>query len=153
MNKFKIIKDTREKTGWKFRASANCEGMEIKKLDTGDYSIEGFEHLVMIERKSIPDLWGTLLQRKKPFLKEMERAKNYPLRYLIIEGSYKDLRKGFRYSKVSPEYILSMLIQLEVNYGIHVIFTDKRPEIAQEYARKLMSKLFQYCEEGLVTDV
>lgn len=150
-DKFKIIQDTREKDGWKFRASANCLGMERRKLDTGDYSIEGYEDLVMIERKSIPDLWGSLIQRRKTFMKEMDRALEFPVRYLIIEGSVGDILRGFRYSSVTPEFILSCLTSLEVKHGIHVVFTSKRRDVAQRYVRRLISKLFQYCEDGVIT--
>jgi ERCC4-type nuclease len=150
--KFTIIRDSREKTGcgWKFKASANCDGMVIKKLDTGDYSLEGYEDLVMIERKTIPDLWGSLGQWRTRFMKEMDRALEFPVRYLIIEGTLSDINKGFRYSKLSSEYILASLISLEVKYGIHVVFTNKRKDIARAYVRKLLAKLFQYCEDGVI---
>jgi len=152
-SKFTIIRDSREKKGcgWSFKASANCDGMVIKKLDTGDYSIEGYEDLIMVERKTIPDLWGSLGQWRERFMKEMDRALEFPVRYLIIEGTLSDINKGFRYSKLRPEFILASLISLEVKYGIHVIFTNKRKDIARTYVRKLLAKLFQYCEDGVIT--
>jgi ERCC4-type nuclease len=150
---FKIIRDTREKkgNGWNFRASANCVGMELKKLDTGDYSIEGCEHLIMLERKSISDLWMSLTSERERFLREMDRAKLIPARYLIIEGTLRDVMAGISYSKVRPEFILASLTSLEIKYGIHVVFTDKRNDIAQQYVRKLLEKLFQYCEDGVIS--
>ena len=151
-DKFTIIRDSREKTGcgWNFKASANCDGMVVKKLDTGDYSLAGYEDVVMIERKTIPDLWGSLGQWRERFMKEMDRALEYPVRYLIIEGTLSDINAGFRYSKLRPEFILASLISLEVKYGIHVIFTNKRKDIARGYVRKLLAKLFQYCEDGVI---
>lgn len=149
-----IIRDTREKpgTGWAFRASSTCAGMEIKKLDTGDYSIGGYEHLIMVERKSITDLWGSLIQQNDRFMKEMERAKSMPARYLIIEATLADVMSGIPYSKVKPELIISKLISLEQKHGIHVIFTSKRKDIAQAYVRQLLIKLWKYCEEGIIVD-
>lgn len=151
--KFTIIRDSREKdgSGWKFRASANCDGVEVKKLDTGDYSLKGYENLVMIERKTIGDLWGTLTFGRERFMKEMDRALEYPIRYLVIEGTLKDIDAGFRYSKVTPEFIHASLISLQVKYGVHVVFTDKRTDIAQTYVRNLLAKLFQYCEDGVIS--
>lgn len=147
-----IVRDTREKDGcgWKFRASPNCAGMVIEKLDTGDYSVKGFEHLIMVERKSIADLWGTLTVGKERFMNEMERARVIPARYLIIEGTVADIDKGFRYSKVSPEYIHGYLISLQVKYGIHVIFAG-RQDVAQAFARRLLIKLARYCSEGVIS--
>lgn len=151
--KFTIVRDSREKdgSGWKFRASSNCDGMEIKKLDTGDYSVKGYEHLLMIERKTIGDLWGTLTFGRERFMKEMDRALEYPIRYLIIEGTLKDIDAGFRYSQVKPEFILASLISLQVKYNLHVIFTDKRTDVAQTYVRNLLAKLYQYCEDGVIS--
>lgn len=152
-SKFTIIRDSREKdgSGWDFRASANCTGMEVKKLDTGDYSIKGYEDLIMIERKTIGDLWGSLTLQRERFMKEMERAREYPVRYLIIEGSLKEINSGFRYSQVRPEFILASLMSLQIKYGVHVMFTDSRTDVAQAYVRKLIAKLYQYCEDGVIT--
>ena len=149
---YKIIRDTREKKGhgWYFRATAECDGMDVKKLDTGDYSIEGYEDMIMVERKSISDLWNSLLQGRERFMKEMDRAKEIPARYLIIEGTMKDVQKGTRYSIVKGDTMIANLISLEQKYGIHVIFTDKRKDVAQRYVRGLLKKLYQYCVDGII---
>lgn len=150
---FRVIRDSREKKnhGWTFRSTSSCLGTEIKKLDTGDYSIEGFEHLIMIERKSLDDLWGSLTYGRERFLKEMERAKQIPARYLVIEGTLKDVLAGSKFSAVSGEYILSNLFSLENKYGIRVIFTDKRHDVSQTYMRNLLKKLYQYCVDGIIS--
>lgn len=151
-DKFCILRDSREKkgSGWNFRSSANCSGMITRKLETGDYSLLHYENLIMIERKTIGDLWGTLTHGRDRFMREMDRAKEYPVRFLIIEGTLADINAGFRYSKVRPEFILASLTSLQIKYNIHVIFTHKRTDIAQAYVRKLLSKLFQYCEDGVI---
>lgn len=150
---FKIIRDSREKkeNGWNFRASANCDGMEVRKLDVGDYSIDGYEHLIMIERKSVPDLWHTLVQDRERFMNQLERAKDMPIKFLIIEGNLSDIMAGIIYSKVKPEFILASLTSLQVKHNIHVVFTSKRTDLSQPYVRKLIEKLFQYCEDGVIS--
>lgn len=152
---FKIIRDSREKKGhgWYFRATAHCDGMDVRKLETGDYSVEGYEDMIMIERKSIPDLWGSLLAGRDRFMREMDRAKKIPARYLVIEGTLKDVQKGVppRFSTVRSDYIIANLISLEQKYGIHVIFTDKDKSIAQAHVRALLKKLYQYCVDGIIT--
>lgn len=142
-----ILKDSREKDGWNFRASQNCNGMQIEKLDTGDYSLKGYENLIMIERKSVADLWGTLTAGKERFYREMERAKEIPARFLVIEGNIADINKGFAYSKVGPNYIHGFLISLQIKYGVHVIFAGRK-DLAQEYVRRLLAKLYKYCQDG-----
>lgn len=151
-DKFCILRDSREKEGkgWNFRSSANCSGVITRKLETGDYSLLHYEDLIMIERKTIGDLWGTLTHGRERFIKEMERAQDYPVRYLVIEGTLADINRGFRYSKVRPEFIFASLTSLQIKYGIHVIFTHKDTKVAQAYVRKLLAKLFQYCEDGVI---
>ena len=80
----------------------------------------------------------------------MFRSLDFPIRYLVIEGTLKDIKAGFRYSKLTPDYIMACLTSLEVKYGMHVVFTDKRKDISQLYIRRLLSKLFQYCEDGII---
>lgn len=151
---YKIIRDSREKKGhgYYFRATAYCDGMDVRKLDTGDYSVEGYEDLIMIERKSLSDLWNSLLQGRERFMKEMDRAKKIPARYLVIEGTLADVQRGIpkRFSRVRGDTIIGALISLEQKYGIHVIFTSKDKTVAQRHVRHLLKKLYQYCVDGVI---
>lgn len=151
--KFTILRDTREQKGkgWMFRASANCEGMISKKLDVGDYSIKGLEDIIMVERKTIGDLWGTLgnPNNYERFLKEWNRAKNHRMKYLIIEGTLRDVNAGYKWSKVKPAIIHARLISLQVKHNVHVIFAG-RLDIARAYVRKLFDKLYRYRQQDII---
>ena len=151
--KFTIIRDTREKTGkgWNFRASADCTKMERKKLDVGDYTIKGMEHIICIERKSIGDLWGTLGNHinYERFLREWDRAQNHKIKFLVIEGTLKDIDAGYRWSQVKSEVIHAKLISLQVKHNVHVIFAD-RTDKARAYVRRLLNKLFRYHRSGVI---
>lgn len=150
-DKFLIVRDTREKDGkgWSFRASANCLGMERKKLDVGDYTVSGLEDILMVERKTLGDLWGTLGNQKsyKRFLREMDRAKNHRLKYLVIEATLAEVDAGYKWSKVSSANIHAKLISLQVKYNVHVIFAG-RLDKARGWTRKLFHKVFRYHLEG-----
>jgi len=151
--KFTIIKDTREPEGkgWDFRASANCHGMERKKLDVGDYAIAGLETKVMIERKSLGDLWNTLsiTANYQRFLREMDRAANHRLKYLVIEASLADVNRGYRYSRVSPANIHAKLISLQVKHNVHVVFAG-RQDLARAWVRGLFDKLHKYHKDDVI---
>lgn len=151
--KFTIVKDTREKKGkgWMFRASANCHGMEREKLDVGDYAIKGLEDIIMIERKTFGDLWGTLgrSDNYRRFLREMERAKNHKVKYLIVEATLGQISKGYKFSKVHPNNIHAKLVSLQVKHNVHIIFAGTE-KIAVRYARKLMEKLYRYHLDGIL---
>lgn len=63
-------------------------------LDTGDYSVQGLEHLVAIERKSIPDLVACVGRERPRFDRECQRLLSYPTRAIVVEGSWRDLEIG-----------------------------------------------------------
>lgn len=155
--KFTIIRDTREQQGkgWEFRASANCYGMERKKLDVGDYAIEGLEDVIMVERKTLGDLWGTLGNQKnyERFLREMERAKDHKLKYLVVEATLGDINRGYgwagRKSKIPSANIHAKLISLQVKHDLHVIFAGRKDQ-ARAWVRGLFVKLNKYHEDGIL---
>lgn len=151
--KFLIIRDTREKAGkgWNFRASANCHGMEKKKLDVGDYTLAGLEEIVMVERKTLGDLWNTLGQTAnyKRFLREMDRAEHHRLKYLVIEATLADLNRGYQWSKVTAANIHAKLISLQVKHDVHVIFAG-RQDVARAWVRRLFDKIFKYHKDGIL---
>lgn len=148
-----LVRDTREKDGkgWNWRASKNCAGVVEEKLDVGDYSVKGLEHLICVERKTIGDLWGTLANQTnyKRFLKEWDRAVKHRIKYLVIEGNVSDVDAGYPWSKVSPENIHAKLISLQVKYNVHVIFAG-RQDTARSYVRRLLCKLHRYYVEGIL---
>jgi hypothetical protein len=90
--KYTVIKDTREQDGWFFSPYDKCEGMEIQTLHTGDYTLKGHEDIVCVERKgSVSEIAMNLGRKKKQFHEEMERMKDFPFRYLILQFSASDL--------------------------------------------------------------
>ena len=90
MNKFLVIKDTRERDGWYFKESNYCQGMVDKKLDTGDYSVEGLEDVLCIERKgSVSELANNIVDKR--FDRELERMRDFKYKFLILEFSINDI--------------------------------------------------------------
>lgn len=153
--KFTIIQDTREQVGkgWRFNTTAKTNKMEREKLDVGDYSIKGLEHIIFIERKTVGDLWGTLGNPKnyERFLKEMERAKDHAIKFLIIEGTLADINKGYGYSKVPQSVIHGKLFSLQLKHGMQVVFAGRK-DTARTYVRKLLEKLHRYHLDGTLTN-
>jgi ERCC4-type nuclease len=64
-----------------------------KHLVTGDYSIEGLESEVCVERKQLADLYGTLGKGRSRFQKEVERMADMQFSAVVIEA---DLREVWR---------------------------------------------------------
>ena len=93
---YTVIKDTREQDGYTFEKFngryTSCEGMIVRKLDTGDYSLVGLEDKLCIERKGrISELAINLGKDKRRFMDEITRMKEFPFKFLILEFSLEDV--------------------------------------------------------------
>lgn len=103
------------------------------KLDAGDYSIEGLETVIFVERKAIPDLYGSLFgggvlvngERRgnaERLEEEFARASapTYQRRLVLIEGTQEDLEAHMftRGSKVAPRAAFSMCARLAGRYDL-----------------------------------
>ena len=81
----KIIRDTREQQGFQFFAQA--EIIE-QALDAGDYTIEGLEDFIRIERKaSTGELYHNLAKKtmKARFHREMQKLDTIHNAYIVCE--------------------------------------------------------------------
>ncbi len=67
-----IIIDTREQTPFTFAGPARVAG-----LKTADYTIEGYEDIVGLERKSLDDLIACLSSQRERFERELLRARDF----------------------------------------------------------------------------
>ncbi len=90
--KYTVVQDTREQDGWFFTPYDRCDGMEIGTLQTGDYTLRGYEEVVCVERKASPsEIAQNLGKKKQTFYNEIERMRDFPFRYIILEFSASDL--------------------------------------------------------------
>lgn len=60
-------------------------------LQTGDYTIEGFEDQIAVERKSLEDAYGTLGGGRERFEREIERLNALDFAAIIIEATWQEL--------------------------------------------------------------
>ena len=69
-----IAVDTREQLPYLFQGFGHWVGGVVRAaLPTGDYSVQGMEALVAMERKSLPDLVLSLTASRARFLRGCER--------------------------------------------------------------------------------
>ena len=134
---FFVIKDTREQEGYYFGKYNTCAGMVERKLDTGDYSIEGLEDKICVERKGcVEELAQNLGQKKHAFLNEVERMKPFPHKFMVLEFSLEDLinfpensripEKKKASVKITGKYLLKCLLEFQLHDGIHVLFCGNK---------------------------
>ena len=131
MDKFKIIQDTREQKPFIFPDDECYSEVIVAKLDTGDYAIDGLQQFIAIDRKgSIGELAGNISEsRFKDVLQRMSEAK---YKFLVLEFDLQNVmqypvgsnipQKIWKDLKITSNFLLSFIAQIQVNYGIHVVF-------------------------------
>jgi len=134
---FTVIKDTREQDGYYFGPFNTCAGMVEHKLDTGDYTIQGLEDKVCVERKGcVEELAVNLGQKKHTFLDEITRMEPFPHKFLVLEFSLEDLIKFPEETripvknkaslKITGKYMLKCLIEFQIYNNVHVLFCGNK---------------------------
>ena len=146
LNQLSLI-DTREKWPFDFSNFRNwIAGQKTQTLKVGDYSIEGMEKLLVLERKSLSDLITTLIHQRTRFFKMCEQMTKYKWRALLIEASYEDIKSSYDedYTLAHPNAVSGTLDALEARFGIPVIYTSRYRQLAEERAASWLSKHFTY---------
>jgi ERCC4-type nuclease len=127
MEKRVVIIDTREQKPWFYG-----EGTERGTLKTGDYSIKGYEGSFAIERKSLPDLFGTLTKGHLRFKKELARGLEMDYFAIIVEGSWLDMIHktfpGANHIKSRGDTVAKIITTIHLKYGIPIFFAQSKHE-------------------------
>lgn len=125
-----ILVDTREQSPLSFP-----EGMDSRRatLPFGDYACElsdGTMPTIFFERKSIPDLFGTMSQGYERFRKMLRKAEEADVKIvIIIEGSLRRVYKGYARSQRTGHSVVKQLMTIRAVYGAEVIFFQDRLEM------------------------
>ena len=121
MTNLRIIIDTRETHAYTF-ASINPQPVKIYKgLETGDYSLEGFESEITIERKTLADLFGSTGTGRERFEREFIRMKNFDYAAVVIEAGLDDIFiNPPEHSSMSRKSVFRTLISWSIRYGVKI---------------------------------
>ncbi len=130
------IIDTREQTPLDLAPLRSL----VSTLDTGDYSIVGLEHVVRIERKSLPDLIACVGRERERFDREVQRLLAYPVRVLLIESSWEQIEMhdacpAWR-GKVTSQAVIGSLLGWQASgLAIHLVGNHQR---AGQHAARIL---------------
>lgn len=144
-NDFTIIVDTREQQPWSFEHYAVAN----KKLDTGDYSIEGLENILVIERKkSVSEFANNITESR--FKDVVQRLSNIKYAFLLLEFELDDVliypvgsnvpKRMWDKIKISPSFIIKHLLELQLYHNIKVVFCGD-PDNAAKMAEYIFKKV------------
>ena len=117
-------------------------------LKTGDYSAEGLENIIALERKSLADLFGTVGGGRERFEREIVRASKLWYFGIVIEATLDQVLLGAPHSQTHPRSVIGSLHSWELRYpNIHVHYAGSRTNAAA-LVRKLLYKCAEYVERG-----
>jgi DNA excision repair protein ERCC-4 len=115
-----IVIDTREQNPYLFKVIDPPPETVTATLETGDYSIIGFESQITIERKSMVDAYGTFGKGRARFERELVRMARMKYAAVVIEADWHTiLRNPPRHSLMQPKTIYRSVIAWEQRYGVH----------------------------------
>jgi hypothetical protein len=100
-------------------------------LDTGDYTIQGYEKLIAIERKGSITEWAANIVQPR-FERELQRLSKIKYAYILLEFDMHDIMNypasagtSFRIQskfKLSAHFILKKTLEFQVKYGVKILF-------------------------------
>jgi hypothetical protein len=144
---FTIIIDTREQIPWEFGFHNTAK----KKLDTGDYTIEGFENILAIERKKSVSEIATNLSESR-FSDVLDRLSKIKHSYMVFEFSLDEVysfpvgsdipKKLWDKLRISGNYIIKRLIEIQLKYNIQVVFCGDSDN-AEKFSASLMKRIYE----------
>jgi len=145
-----VLVDTREQDPLPLHANhPNWIGGERRvALKTGDYTVEGMEGLLCLERKTLADLVACTVTYRRRFLAVCSRLAGFVWKAILVEATLEDVKGGFEPfdipSEVHPNAVCGALDAIEAKFGIPVIYTSTVRDLATERAASWLSKHFTY---------
>lgn len=145
-NDFTIIVDTREQQPWTFSHYITAS----KKLDAGDYSIEGLENILAIERKkSVNEIANNITESR--FKDAISRLAQHKYSFLLLEFDIEDIlnypigsnlpKRLWDKVKISPAFLMKHVLDWQIFHNIKVIFCGSSSN-AEKVAEFILKKTY-----------
>lgn len=142
---FTIIIDTREQKPWTFENHTTAN----HKLDTGDYSIQGLENLVTIERKrNVAEIANNITESR--FQDVIDRLSKIKYSFILLEFDLQNVldypigstipKRLWSKIRITPAFLLKHLLELQLEHNIKVIFCGSSSN-AEKMALSILKKI------------
>lgn len=118
-----IIQDTREQRPLSF--TPYKAQVKLSKLPAGDYSLEGFETRIAIERKSLDDLINCLCHERERFERELTLLRDYEYAAVVIESHLDKVRLHHYRSDMTPHSALMTIISFSMRYRVPFLWCSE----------------------------
>ena len=138
-----IVIDTREQLPYDFLNIDPPPATIRKALASGDYSIEGYEDRVAVERKSKVDAYNSFGRGRRRFERELERLSTFEFAAVVIESEWRDLiRNPPARSRLNPKTIFVSVIAWSQRFGVH-FFTVPGRAFAEKLTFRLLERFYK----------
>jgi len=153
MKDFAIVVDTREQKPFTFHKISPKPKVIHKGLKTGDYSLNGYEQRICIERKSLPDLYSSFGKERARFEKECYRMSLFDYAAIVCEADWNTiLRCPPSRSKLHPKSLFSSIVAWSQRYNIHFIPSPNRI-FAERITYRMLERFYNDLQVGLYQHV
>ncbi len=145
-----IFVDSKEQDEYSFNLSK--VNVKRKSLKTGDYSLEGFEELVSVERKNPDDFVKTLIPPKKRFQKELQRLTVMPYSCIVVETNLEDILLGKYQSNANPLSVFNMANSIITDWKIPIYYCSTR-QIACRFTEEYLVRVWNQLTNKKIREV
>lgn len=130
-----VIVDTREQEPYAFEPGRVATVR--RALAAGDYSLDGFETQVAVERKTLEDYVNSVIHARERFMREVETLATYGFACIAVEATFDDVVAHRYRSGVRPHAVIGGTMAILVDYNVPVIFCGDR-QLACRFVEDLL---------------
>ena len=119
-----IIIDTREQEPYSF--DPLLAAAVRRALPAGDYSVDGLDGIVAVERKSLDDFVSTVIHSHDRFRAELRKLAEYRAACVVVEAGVSDLLQGRFRGRAHPNAVLGNALSIVLDFRVPVFFCGSR---------------------------
>ena len=124
---FTVVVDSREQLPYEFSGMVGPAGdmlaipTVVRGLASGDYSIEGMEDQLAVERKSMDDLFSSVTWDRDRFEREIERMNSYRSAFVVIEATWPEIMNPVEHrpgwiNQAEPRSVEGTIVAWSIRY-------------------------------------
>lgn len=137
-----IIEDTREQLAWRF--DPDVFSVESGTMKTGDYTIKGYEDRICVERKSLGDFVGSVIQNWLHHRKRWYRMASFDIAAVVVEANIEDVWAHRYESEANPASVLGKAHAIFLDHNLPVLWWGSKSScvpMAEAFFRQAWAKL------------
>jgi ERCC4-type nuclease len=119
-----VVVDTREQEPYVF--ASEHVAVVRRALAAGDYSLDGHETTVAVERKSLDDYVASVIVERERFLRELALLAKYELACVVVEATLEDVIAHRYRSGAHPNSVVGATLAIIVDHRVPVYFCGDR---------------------------